>query len=808
MRIIDNRAVAFRTRNPGKFSILPNQFVQPVPGGSEVIVPWRLDEMRVLKNLGVKDVPSPIGRNYKWPGRYRSMGHQRTTAGFTTLHRKGFIFNEPGTGKTMSILWAMDYLMTQGEVRRCLVVCPLSIMHSAWMADINSSVIHRSAIVAHHAQAARRAEMIRGNYEIVIINYDGLNLVVPDIIANGKFDMVIVDECFVAGSMVDTPGGARRIETLCTGERVLTSSGPKHIKRLVRKTTERLVDVKTADGRTIRCTPEHPFFTDVGWVTAENLTGRRLVSADELSCMRDAVFNSQESVCVEPREGYADWAHLLAILRTEEVAPVEPGSVSVQSHAPRAAWQTERGGAIGGVQAQDVRIAQSERPETNSAWGQRNGDDRSRESRADGIARLLDMELPGSVGQEAARLSHELQARLCRPEDQTGAGGGRGESRGDGTQAAGPEERNETCGTWVDSVSRVECGSATPVYNLEIEGTPNYFVEGALVHNCNAYGNSATARWKSLARIVGPDTYLWMMTGTPAAQSPLNAYGLAKLVNPAAVPAYATAWRDKVMWKLSTFKWIPKADARDTVFNALQPAIRFTKAQCLDLPPVLKTTRMVPMTPQQQKYYKLIKDEMLVVAAGVTISAVNKAALVNKLLQVSCGSTYAENKEVVEFDAAPRLNVLLEILEETERKVIIFALYRSSITRIEEFLKKNGQDVGVIHGGVSATQRGALINSFQNTSAPRIMLMQPQATAHGLTLTAADTVVFFGPLMSVEQYVQCIARVDRQGQTSDKVTVVHIQSSPIEEKMFKALEGRVTDHALLTEMYDEEMEAK
>jgi len=84
--------------------------------------------------------------------------------------------------------------MNRGEVRRVLVVCPLSIMQSAWMGDLNRSVIHRSAIIAHHAQASRRIEMIQGDYEIVIINYDGLNLVADEIKADGRFDLVIVDE--------------------------------------------------------------------------------------------------------------------------------------------------------------------------------------------------------------------------------------------------------------------------------------------------------------------------------------------------------------------------------------------------------------------------------------------------------------------------------------------------------------------------------------------------------------------------------------------------------------------------------------
>jgi SNF2 family DNA or RNA helicase len=86
-----------------------------------------------------------------------------------------------------------------------------------------------------------------------------------------------------------------------------------------------------------------------------------------------------------------------------------------------------------------------------------------------------------------------------------------------------------------------------------------------------------------------------------------------------------------------------------------------------------------------------------------------------------------------------------------------------------------------------------------------VLVMQPAASAHGITLTAADTVVFYGPLMSVEQYIQCCARADRKGQDSDKVTVVHIQGSAIEKRMFKALEGKVSDNSLLTDMFRTEI---
>ena len=516
MEIVENKALLFKTRNPEKYGVIPKHKVFEDEDGYKVAVYWGLEEARVLKNLGVKNVPSPIKRNYTWPGRFTPMQHQIETSSFLTLHRRAFVFSEPGTGKTLSALWAADYLMNIGHVRRCLILCPLSIMTSAWLSDLNNSIIHRSAIVAHHTQATRRIEMIQQNYEFVITNYDGLNLVANEINNNGQFDLVIVDEA-------------------------------------------------------------------------------------------------------------------------------------------------------------------------------------------------------------------------------------------------------------------------------------------------NAYKTVTTKRWKALKSIIHPNTHLWMMTGTPASQSPVDAYGLAKLVNPTNVPMFYTGWRDMVMNKVTMYKWAPKPEAKDLVHEALQPAIRFTKDQCLDLPPVITMTREVPLTPQQAKYYNLLKDQMLVQAAGETISAVNAAASVSKLLQISCGVAYTDDKEIVEFDATPRLNVLEEILEETNRKVIVFAMFRSVIDSIYNHLLKHNISVDFINGAVSPTKRSDIIRRFQNEDSPRVLVMQPQATAHGITLTRADTVVFYGPLMSVEQYTQAIARADRKGQDSDKVTVVHIQGSPIEKKMFKALESKVSDNHLITQMFENEI---
>jgi SNF2 family DNA or RNA helicase len=296
-----------------------------------------------------------------------------------------------------------------------------------------------------------------------------------------------------------------------------------------------------------------------------------------------------------------------------------------------------------------------------------------------------------------------------------------------------------------------------------------------------------------------------MLTGTPASQSPIDAYGLARLVSPSRVPKFQNAWRDKVMNQLSRFKWVPKITARDDVYKALQPAIRFAKDECLDLPDVMYQTREVPLTSQATKYYKALKDNMLIEAAGEQITAVNAAANLNKLLQLSGGAIYTDTREVVEFDISPRFSALQEVLEETEHKVIIFVPYRHTIQLVAEYLTKNNISNRVINGDVSATMRSTIIEAFQQEKDPHVLVIQPQSASHGVTLTAANTVVFWSPVMSVETYLQCIARIDRVGQ-KNKMTVVHLQGSDVERKMYKMLQGKVDLHTKLVDLYREELE--
>ena len=278
------------------------------------------------------------------------------------------------------------------------------------------------------------------------------------------------------------------------------------------------------------------------------------------------------------------------------------------------------------------------------------------------------------------------------------------------------------------------------------------------------------------------------------------------MVSPYRVPKYVTAWRDKVMWQQARFRWLPKPTASDDVHEALQPAIRYTKAECLDLPEVVYQTRQVPMTPQVAKYYKALKQQLQIEAAGEQISAVNAAAAMSKLLQISGGAVYTDEKEVVEFDIAPRLQTLKEVLDETMRKVVVFVPFIHTIDIVTKFLNSEGISCSVIKGDVGAKSRADIIRQFQTQEKPRVLVIQPQSASHGVTLTAADTIVFWSPIVSVETYMQCVARIDRVGQTH-KMTVVHLQATEVERKVYTMLQNKITNHQRLVDLYKQELES-
>lgn len=312
-----------------------------------------------------------------------------------------------------------------------------------------------------------------------------------------------------------------------------------------------------------------------------------------------------------------------------------------------------------------------------------------------------------------------------------------------------------------------------------------------IIDELTAFKNYSADRTKAAQRVAMAIGAVWGLTGRPTPNSPIEAYGQARVVNPKNpyLPTYFTQFRDLTMHKINQFIYIPKDEANDLVFRILQPAIRFTRAQCIDLPPCTIDTRHIEMTNEQKVAYEKMRHQLLIEYEEGFITAANVAIKLLKLTQIAAGAVKDDEGRVVYYDASPRFNELLDIFEETpQQKLVVFAAFRADVERIVEFFEKRGIKAGMIYGSVPEKRRFQLIEDFQDGNLA-VLVIQPQSAAHGITLTAANNVVWFSLIPSNEYYTQANDRIIRIGQTREQY-IIRLTGSPAEMRLIKMLEGK------------------
>lgn len=467
--------------------------------GGETLTAVRhgVEESIVLKNIGMRDVPPPIMSYYKWPARFPPMDLQKDTAAFLTMNRRCICLNEPGTGKSISSLWAADFLMDEGVIRKVLIICPLSTVQSVWGREIRHHMTHRSFEILTGSKEQRLKRLATPGLQFAIINHDGFNTIEEHL---KDFDLVIYDEA----TALKTPNSQR-------------------FRRFFKWTLERPV-------------------------------------------------------------------------------------------------------------------------------------------------------------------------------------------------------------------------------------------------------------------------WLWLLTGTPISQSPVDAWTLARLICSTTVPRSFTAFRDLVMDKVSNFKWVPRSTAIQTVKNVLQPSIRFALDEFKELPSSVFLEHECPMTAEQVKLFREMKERAVLLAHDV--SAPNMAVVLQKLIQICCGVVYATDGDRIRIDAKGRYEVLKEILDELGTgKVIVFVPLRGVQDHLEELLRSDGYDVASVHGDVTGTERAKIFDAFQNSDTHRVLLAHPKVAAHGLTLTRAKDIVWYAPIYSLESYEQANARI-RRLTTEGKTRIHHLFGTSFEMELYRRLQQK------------------
>ncbi len=506
-------SLVLKVRSPERIrAVIPKSKLVDIQGHN-LAVRHGLDETRVLRNLGIA-APSPMRYYYSWPGKFTPLSHQIDTAEFATLHRKCFIFNEMGTMKTSSVLWAADYLMQIGQVRKVLVIAPLSTLEHTWRKEVFNVAMHRTAIILHGTRK-QREERLAQDVDFYVMNHHGVSILGDDLRKRTDIDLVIWDEC------------------------------------------------------------------------------------------------------------------------------------------------------------------------------------------------------------------SELR-------------------------------------------------------------------------------NARTKMYEDFTNMLRPDQRLWLLSGAPCPTAPTDAWALAKLVDPSRVPKFFGAFKRLTMVQLTQFKWVPRIGAHKIAFDAMQPAIRFRKEECINLPPVVCIDKECDLTPEQKKAYKDMKAKMVAEARTHDIVAVNAADQIGKLRQILAGVVkLPQTEEYQVLDHGPRFQVLLESIREASAKVVVIVPFKGITRHLESQLKEH-YSCAIMNGDVSISKRNEIIRQFKESPDPHVLLCHPKVMSHGLTLTEADTMIFYAPIYSNDQYMQVRERLNRPGQTRH-MTMVRIAANALEWSIYKALDERTVTQETILELYKREL---
>lgn len=471
------------------------------------------DAVKLLRNIGI-EAPAPIQTQYGWPGKYKPFKHQRVMAEFLTLNRRAFNLSEMGVGKSAAALWASDYLMSKGLVRKTLILSPLSTLERVWMNDIFEVLMHRRAIVVHGTREQRMAAL-NIDVDYYILNHDGVTIdpVAEELRRRPDIDLVIIDEA-------------------------------------------------------------------------------------------------------------------------------------------------------------------------------------------------------------------------------------------------------------------------------------------------SMFRNASTRKFKALNKMLRPDQRLWLLTGTPCPNAPTDAWALAQLVAPARVPKFFGSFKRATMMQITQFKWVPKPNAYATAFEAMQPAVRFKKADCLDLPPVTTRDWQAESSTEQKEAFKAMVTTMQAEAGTKAILAANAADKINKLRQILCGVVKdPASEEYVALDHKPRTQTLMDAMETASAKVLIIVPFKGIIQSLEKEISRTCT-VGVLNGDVSPNARNAIIRNFKETPDPHVLLCHPKVMAHGLNFTEADTLIFYAPIYSNDEFQQVVERFNRAGQTR-KMTVIRIGAHPLEWEIYKMVDTKAITQDNILKLYQE-----
>lgn len=337
----------------------------------------------------------------------------------------------------------------------------------------------------------------------------------------------------------------------------------------------------------------------------------------------------------------------------------------------------------------------------------------------------------------------------------------------------------------------------------ELEKRPD--INTLVIDEIATFRNGFTRRSKLMRDYAGRMTWAWGMTGSPTPNEPTDVYGQVRILTPHRVPKFFTRFREQLMVRVNQFKWAPRPEATAMAHEAMQPAVRYTLDDVTELPDVVERVIDVPLGPQQKKIYEVMEKHSYLMMQQGEINAVNAGALMVKLLQISCGWVYDSKKNVIALDNEPRLERLVDDIEACAEKVLVFVPFVHTLDGIVTHLGKHKIECAAVSGDTPAGERAKIFNLFQNTNKIKVIVAHPQCMSHGLTLTAATLIIWFGPNASLETFDQANARIRRVGQKHKQLILMYA-GTKIERRVYSILRRKQNIQSSILSLFEEETE--
>ena len=325
--------------------------------------------------------------------------------------------------------------------------------------------------------------------------------------------------------------------------------------------------------------------------------------------------------------------------------------------------------------------------------------------------------------------------------------------------------------------------------------------------------NPKAKRTKNIIKLSELAKYRRIMTGSPVTRNPLDLYSQCQFLSPWLLDFqsyYAFRTRYAIMKTANIsgrqIQLVAGFQRLAELSEKLKPfSYRVLKADCLDLPDKIYMKRQIKLNPDQNKLYEQMRKEALATLNGKRVTTVNALTQLMRLHQITCGH-FTSDDGTTQPIKNNRIDELMDVLEEIEGKAIIWAHYQYDInTIIKEVEKVHGPGSIVDYYGLTPQdERQENIKKFQNDDKCRFIVGTPQTGGYGITLTAANTVIYYSNGYDLEKRLQSEDRAHRIGQQKSVTYVDILADETVDEKIVKSLRKKIN---IASEVLGEELKS-